>query len=94
MTTLLGIDDPMPLLCGSECLQLNGGDRFLLYSDGLIEVEDAELRAFGTEGLSSTLMTHQNLSGQELNKAILAQAEVYADEGFKDDVLLVSITLK
>ena len=94
MTTFLGIDDPMPLLCGSERLQLNAGDRFLLYSDGLIEVEDAELQAFGMEGLSSTLITHQNLSGQELNKAILTQAEHYADEGFKDDVLLVSITLK
>ena len=94
MTTFLGIDDPMPLLCGAECLQLNGGDRFLLYSDGLIEVEDAELQAFGTEGLSNALMTHQNLGGQELNKAILTQAESYADEGFKDDVLLVSIAIK
>ena len=60
----------------------------------MIEVEDADFQVFGTEGLSSALMTHQNLSGQELNKAILTQAEVYADEGFKDDVLLVSITLK
>ena len=94
MTTLLGIDDPIPLLCGAERLQLNTGDRFLLYSDGLIEVESTERQAFGTEGLSSTLITHQNLSGQKLNAAILTQAKHYADEGFKDDVLLVSITLK
>jgi serine phosphatase RsbU (regulator of sigma subunit) len=93
-TTFLGIEDPMPLLCGSECLRLNTGDHFLLYSDGLIEVEDAEAQAFGTEKLSSTLIAHRNLSGQVLNKAILMQVESYADDGFKDDVLLMSITLK
>lgn len=94
ITTLLGIDDPMPLLCGSERLQLNSGDHFLLYSDGLIEVEDADGQAFGTEELSNTLLAHRNLSGQELNEAILMQAEAYAGDGFKDDVLLMSIMLK
>lgn len=94
VTTFLGIADPMPLLCGTERLRLNAGDRFLLYSDGLIEVEDADARAFGMEGLSSALITHRNLSGQVLNKALLRQAESYAHGGFKDDVLLMSITLK
>ena len=93
-TTFLGIADPMPLLCDSERLRLNTGDRFLLYSDGLIEVEDADSRAFGMEGLSSALLTHRNLSGQFLNKALLSQAESYAHGGFKDDVLLMSITIK
>lgn len=94
MTTFLGISDPMPLLCGTERLQLNTGDRFLLYSDGLIEVENTELKAFGIEGLSSSLISHQNLSGQELNNAILTQAKHHANKGFNDDVLLVSIALK
>ncbi len=94
ITTFLGIRDPMPLLCGSERLRLNAGDRFLLYSDGLIEVEDAEGQAFGTERLSGTLIAHRNLSGQVLNNAILMQAESYADNGFNDDVLLMSITIK
>jgi sigma-B regulation protein RsbU (phosphoserine phosphatase) len=94
VTTFLGIADPMPLLCGTERLQLNSGDRFLLYSDGLIEVEDAAGQDFGSERLSSTLITHRNLSGQLLNKAILRQAESYAVDGFKDDVLLMSITIK
>ena len=94
ITTFLGIEDPMPLLCGSDRLPLNSGDHFLIYSDGLIEVEDGEGQAFGTEKLSRSLMTHRNLSGEELNKAILLQAESYADDGFKDDVLLISITIK
>ena len=93
-TTFLGIDDPMPLLCDSERLQLNTGDHFLLYSDGLIEVENADSQAFGMEGLSSALISHRKHSGQGLNEAILRQAESYADGGFKDDVLLMSIMIK
>ena len=93
-TTLLGITDPMPVVCGSERLRLNAGDHFLLYSDGLIEVEDADEQVFGVEGLSRSLIAHRNLSGKVLNRAILEQAESHAGDGFKDDVLLMSITIK
>jgi sigma-B regulation protein RsbU (phosphoserine phosphatase) len=93
-TTFLGINDPMPVVCGSERLRLNAGDHFLIYSDGLIEVEDIDDQAFGMERLSSTLIAHRNLSGQALNRSILGQAESYAVDGFNDDVLLMSITLK
>lgn len=92
--TYLGIDDPMPLFCGSERLRLNAGDRFLIYSDGLLEVEDAEAQAFGIERLTQSFITHRNLSGQALNRAILAEAESYGGGSFQDDVLLMSITLK
>ena len=94
ITTFIGMDDPLPLPCGSTQLRLNAGDRFLLYSDGLIEVEDAHAQAFGTKRLSSTLIANRNLTGQALNKVILMQAEAHAADGFKDDVLLISITLK
>ncbi len=94
ITTFLGIADPMPLLCGSDRLQLNSGDRFLIYTDGLIEVENTEGEAFGTEKLSKTLITNRILSGEELNKAILAQAESFAGDGFSDDLLLISLTIK
>jgi sigma-B regulation protein RsbU (phosphoserine phosphatase) len=94
ITTLLGIEDPMPLLCGSEHVRLNAGDRFLLYTDGLIEVENADAHAFGMEKLSETLITNRNLSGQRLNQAILDLAESHGDDGFNDDVLLMSIMIK
>ncbi|WP_020674648.1 PP2C family protein-serine/threonine phosphatase [Geopsychrobacter electrodiphilus] len=92
--TYLGIADPMPLLCGSERLPLKTGDRFLIYSDGLIEVEDVAGQAFGIERLSRSFIAHRHLSGQALNQAILSEAESYAGFGFQDDVLLMSITLK
>ena len=94
IVTYLGILDPMPLLCGSERIPLNSGDRFLLYSDGLIEVENNKQEIWGVERLSNAMVTHRNLSGQALNAAILEQAESFACAGFNDDVLLMSIIIK
>jgi sigma-B regulation protein RsbU (phosphoserine phosphatase) len=93
-STYLGIMDPMPILCGSEQVQLNAGHRFLLYSDGLIEVQGSEQQLFGTERLSLALRKHEKLSGQALNNAILEQAEAFASNGFEDDVLLMSVVIK
>ncbi len=70
------------------------GQRFLLYSDGLIEVENAANEQFGLENLSSVLEKYKNLEGQELNEVILSGAESFAEKGFSDDVLLISVTLK
>lgn len=70
------------------------GQRFLLYSDGLIEAENAEQQQFGLDKLSSLLEKFKSLEGQELNELILSSVESYTEKGFSDDVLLVSITLK
>jgi len=94
IVSLLGMMDPMPLFCETEQVQLKSGDRILLYSDGLIEVEDANQRPFGIESLAKSLLTHRDLSGQDLNKAILKQAKSFGNRGFQDDVLLLSAIIK
>lgn len=92
--TFLGISDPMPLACSSETVKLCPGSRFLLFSDGLIEVEGADQQFYGLERLSETFMQHRMLIGQDLNGAILRGAEEFASNGFNDDVLLISIAIK
>ncbi len=94
IVSFLGMMDPMPMSCGSEQTPLNSGDRILIYSDGLIEVEDASQQAFGVGRLTETLMDNRTLCGQALNRAILQQAGSFADDGFQDDVLLMSVALK
>ena len=84
----------MPLLCESECFKMNSGQRFLLYSDGLIEVQGAELQLFGIERLSLAFAKTIELSGQGLNNSILNQSESFAVNGFNDDVLLISVMIK
>lgn len=94
IVSLLGMMDPMPLICKTEHSQIKSGDRILLYSDGLIEVEDASQQPFGIESLAKSLITHRTLSGQALNKVILKQAESFGNSGFQDDVLLMSAVIK
>jgi phosphoserine phosphatase RsbU/P len=94
IVSLLGMMDPMPLICETDQAQLKSGDHILLYSDGLVEVEDANQQPFGIGNLAKSLITHRDLSGQALNKAILNQAESFGNSGFQDDVLLLSAVIK
>lgn len=94
IVSFLGMMDPMPLMCETEETPVNPGDRILLYSDGLIEVQDDEQRQFGIQNLAGSLIKNKNLSSQALNKAIIKDASEFGGNGFQDDVLLMSITLK
>ncbi len=86
--------DPMPLPCITKQIHVRSNDRVLLYSDGLIEVENCSQSAFGVEGLTRSLTDHCQLHGQQLNNSILTQAESFGANGFQDDVLLMSISIK
>ena len=92
--TYLGIMDPMPLSCDSQSVALSSGQRFLLYSDGLIEVEGADQELFGIERLSSAFASSGGDKGQKLNSKIFDQVINFSKEGFNDDVLLISIVIK
>ena len=93
-STFLGIMDPMPVNCESENVRLTSGQRYLLYSDGLIETEDSNQGLYGVDRLSTSFQEHYNLTGQNLNQAILVSSESFSKEGFSDDVLLISIVIK
>ena len=93
-STFLGIMDPMPVSCESESVRMKSGQRYLLYSDGLIEVENSNQQLYGMDKLSATFQKHYNLEGEDLNQAILSSAESFGKDGFSDDVLLISIVIK
>ncbi len=84
----------MPLDCSSECLTLSSGQRFLLYSDGLIEAQRDDGEFYGIERLSESLEENSSLTGQNLNLALIEESERFSQTGFEDDVLLISITIK
>ncbi len=94
IVTYLGIADPMPLICSSERVRFAPGDRLLLYSDGLVEVENGQRELYGEERLALNLSNNAGLSGQALNRAIIAQAEAFSANGFQDDVLLMSLAIQ
>jgi sigma-B regulation protein RsbU (phosphoserine phosphatase) len=73
-------------------LQLVSGDVLLLYSDGIVQVENQDRDEFGEERLMTLLSEHANLPLQDLCKILLNRVKDWgATPQPVDDMLLVSL---
>jgi len=74
-------------------LALNPGDRFLLYTDGLVEAEDASGTPFGDQRLPELLSAHRSLSATDLSAILLDEFTRWqpASTTQQDDVTLIVI---
>jgi sigma-B regulation protein RsbU (phosphoserine phosphatase) len=71
-------------------VQLAPGDVLVLYTDGILDAEDAAGGFFGTERLLSTLWANLDRSAQEIQKALMdAVAEFTHGAVQSDDIALV-----
>lgn len=68
------------------------GDSIILYTDGLIEVENEVGEVFGSEYLLPTVRGLMNRPAKDLNEALLDQARNFATgKQFTDDVCLLAV---
>ena len=74
-----------------SCVALARGDRLLLFTDGITEAFSPGGEEFGEERLAALAIEHRRLSGQELNRRVLAEAENFCQGQFHDDATLVVI---
>jgi len=74
------------------------GDRLLLYSDGLVEAEDAEGESFGDAALPTFIQEKQSLGAEQfvdlLLKNVLAWSRSGSTKGQEDDITIVVIDIK
>ena len=70
-------------------VDLEPGDRVVLYSDGLTEVFDARGEMLGVEGLSSFVRESGLLPFNEMQKGIVDRISCWREGPFVDDVSLV-----
>jgi sigma-B regulation protein RsbU (phosphoserine phosphatase) len=74
------------------------GDRLLLYSDGLVEAENAEGESFGDLALPAFIQEKQNLGAEQfvdlLLKNVLAWSRDGSMKGQEDDITIVVIDMK
>ena len=70
-------------------LPLQPGDRFLLYTDGLIEARDAQGKLFGEDALSAALLATAALAPHQAADHMIAAAEHWAKS--QDDDLTVLV---
>jgi len=74
-------------------LQLASGDRLLLYTDGLIEPEDASAEPFGDRRLEAVVRESRGCQAGELSAHLLDQLHVWQEKpgSQEDDITLVVI---
>jgi sigma-B regulation protein RsbU (phosphoserine phosphatase) len=72
-------------------IQLNPGDRLLLFTDGLTEACDNAGEQFGEQQLIDLLLEHRNSSAEDLKDLLLSSAAQFCDNNFRDDAALMVI---
>jgi sigma-B regulation protein RsbU (phosphoserine phosphatase) len=74
---------------------MNKGDRIILFTDGLFEVESASGDLFSEEQLRATATQHAVLASDEFFHRVVADVRQFAQrESFEDDVCLVGIEVR
>ncbi|MBP5342771.1 SpoIIE family protein phosphatase [bacterium] len=76
-------------------IQLEKGDRLLLYTDGVVEAHSDFGSLFGVEKLSQILDESSNATGETLLNKILEEVDVFsADVPQFDDITMMVLTIK
>ena len=72
-------------------IELSCGDRFVLYTDGLVEVFNSREEMLGTEGFSQLIVDSAKLPLPEMRQAILEGVTSWRRGPLADDVSLVIV---
>jgi len=74
----------------SRSITLQPGDFILMYTDGLVEAQNASREEFGDNRLASSLLKHHHITCDSLLKMVRNDAFTFAGQ-FQDDVTLLAI---
>ena len=74
-------------------IQLQEGDRLLLFTDGLSEAVDQNNEQFGEQRLIDLLREHRHRTAEELKEIIFDAVAEFCAHDFRDDAALMIISL-
>ena len=75
-------------------LQLESGDRLVLYTDGLTEARNASGAEFGEHNVARIGSENMRLTAAEMLETLRREATSYCNGTFDDDLTLVVVTVK
>jgi phosphoserine phosphatase RsbU/P len=75
-------------------VDLNSGDRLLLFTDGITEAEGLQGEEFGMEKVAAFAKTHAGDSAARMNQQLLAQVSEFCGAQFQDDATLLVLAVK
>ncbi|TGN19452.1 PP2C family protein-serine/threonine phosphatase [Leptospira idonii] len=70
---------------------LESGDKLLFYSDGIVEVNDAEGELFGDENLIDTVTKYRSRTGIDFLNSLFEDVIRFSDQKFSDDMSMLLI---
>jgi phosphoserine phosphatase RsbU/P len=77
----------------NEEIELENGDRLLLFTDGVTELRNAAADEFGEERLVDLLIKNRGLDAEALRDVIVREVTNFADEDFQDDATLLVMSM-
>jgi len=72
-----------------EHVQLEPGDRLVLFTDGITEIADATGEEFGEERLMDLLRANRALGAEAMQKRVMAAIADFSGGNFQDDATLI-----
>jgi PAS domain S-box-containing protein len=78
----------------AEDIELDCGDRLVLYTDGLVEVFNAAHEMFGVEGLANLVLQTADLPLSQVRQAIVGGVSAWRHGPLADDVSLVIVEVR
>ena len=72
-----------------EHVQLEPGDRLVLFTDGITEIANAADEEFGEERLMELLRAHRALGAEAMQKRVMAAIAEFSGGNFQDDATLI-----
>jgi len=68
---------------------LQPGDRLVLFTDGITEIENAEAEEFGEQRLMELLCANRALDAEAMQKRVMAAIAEFSGGNFQDDATLI-----
>ncbi len=72
-----------------EHLDLAPGDRLVLFTDGITEIENADGEDFGEQRLMDVLAANRHLDAEAMQKRVMAAIAEFSGGNFQDDATLI-----
>ncbi|HVH88877.1 MAG TPA: PP2C family protein-serine/threonine phosphatase, partial [Terriglobales bacterium] len=75
-------------------LKLESGDRLVLYTDGITEVENSDDEEFGIERVKEIVINNRSVSAEQIQRILMQAVSRHCEERFQDDATVVVIAVQ